>query len=398
MRSPDDRRSIRSFRATLLLAALIPAVAWSAPAIHTVTSLTDTGAPGELRALMNAAAPGDTIVIPPGTIVLSGAANDDANASGDLDVTKDLTIVGAGAELTVIDGAGGDRVFHVLAGVTASISGLTMRDGFIDPFDPTIFDPSGGGLLTRGNVTLADVIVEDSTAQGGGGIANFGGVVSISGSTIRNNFSTGTTANGGGISNFGDMTIDSSTISGNSISPPGGSTSGAGIINVDTMSITNSTISGNATDSGLGAGIYQTPFAVSLRLVNVTVANNKTALNDGGGLVSAGGKVVMANTILTDNEDGRRTAGRDCFGNIDSLGYNLIYRSACALAGVTTGNILGRSGKLYPLDDNGGPTRTHALRNSSRAIDGGGAALCPGQDQRGVARITICDIGAIEQR
>ena len=398
MRNSGTMDGARACRAALLLAVFAPAVAFSAPAVHTVTDFGDSNGAGQLRTLMNAAAPGDTIIIPPGTIVLAGAANDNANASGDLDVTKDLTIIGAGAELTIIDGAGRDRIFHVLSGQTAAISGLTMRNGFIDPHDPSLFEPSGGGLLSRGNVTLADVIVAENTAQGGGGIANFTpGVMSISGATIRDNFSSGITANGGGISNFGTMTIDSSTISGNTISPPGGSTQGAGIINVDTMSITNSTVSGNFTEGGLGAGIYQTPFANILRLTNVTVAQNRT-LHLGGGLMSVGGKVVMANTILSDNEDGFGSPGRDCSGSIDSLGHNLVFQSDCSFAGVTTGNIIGRRAGLQPLRDNGGPTLTHALRNGSRAIDGGDNVLCPAQDQRGEPRITLCDIGAVEQR
>lgn len=381
-----------------MLTVFAPAVAFSAPAVHTVSNFGDSGGAGQLRTLMNAAAPGDTIIIPPGTVVITGAANDNANAGGDLDFTKDLTIVGAGAELTIIDGAGRDRIFHVPSGRTAAISGLTMRNGFIDPHDPALFEASGGGLLSRGNVTLADVIVADNTAQGGGGIANFTpGVMSISGATVRDNFSTGITANGGGISNFGLMTIDSSTISGNTISPPGGSTQGAGIINVNTMTITNTTVSGNFTEGGLGGGIYQTPGAVLLQLTNVTVANNRT-LHLGGGLMSVGGKVVMANTILSDNEDGSRSRGRDCFGSIDSLGHNLVFRSDCSFAGVTTGNLIGRRAGLRPLRDNGGPTLTHALRPGSGAIDGGNNALCPLQDQRGEARITICDIGAVEQR
>lgn len=388
----------RVCKVVLLLAVLAPAVAFSAPAVHTVSNFGDSGGAGQLRTLMNAAAPGDTIIIPPGTIVLTGAANDDANASGDLDFTKDLTIVGAGAELTIIDGAGRDRIFHVPSGRTASISGLTMRNGFIDPLDPGLFEPSGGGLLSRGNVTLADVIVAENTAQGGGGIANFTpGVMSIAGATVRDNFSTGITANGGGISNFGTMTIDSSTISGNTISPPGGSTQGAGIINVDTMTITNTTVSGNFTEGGLGAGIYQTPFANILRLTNVTIAQNRT-LHMGGGLMSVGGKVVMANTILSDNEDASGSPGRDCAGSIDSLGHNLVFRSDCSFAGVTAGNIIGRRAGLGPLQDNGGPTSTHGLRNGSRAIDAGDNALCPMQDQRGVLRVTTCDIGALEQR
>ena len=247
-------------------------------------------------------------------------------------------------------------------------------------------------------MTLADVIVEDNFAGGGGGIANFGGSLLIAGSSVRKNSSAGITANGGGISNFAILSIDSSTISGNTIPAPGGSAQGGGIINLDTMTITNSTISGNSAAGNFGGGIYQTPGAISMRLENVTVAFNETVLS-GGGLASVGGVVEMINTILSDNTVTGGSTGRDCSGTITSLGHNLIANtSACIITGVTSGNVLGRSAKLRSLANNGGPTETHSLRNSSRAIDAGNNALCPSQDQRGAPRTTTCDIGAFELR
>ena len=63
----------------------------------------------------------DTVVLPAGIYVLTRiGANEGANASGDLDVLSDITIEGAGAATTVIDGNGTDRVLkpaqRVLAG------------------------------------------------------------------------------------------------------------------------------------------------------------------------------------------------------------------------------------------------------------------------------------------
>ena len=73
------------------------------------------------------------------TITIPGAGEDCA-ASGDLDITDDLTIEGAGAQATIVDGGGLDRVFQVLpaqaqcgrTGVVSphvTISGLTIRNG-----------------------------------------------------------------------------------------------------------------------------------------------------------------------------------------------------------------------------------------------------------------------------
>ena len=72
----------------------------------------------------------DTIGVPVGTYTLSIAGTDeDAGATGDLDVTDDLTINGAGAAATIIDGGGLDRVFHVFTGSTVTISGVTIQNG-----------------------------------------------------------------------------------------------------------------------------------------------------------------------------------------------------------------------------------------------------------------------------
>src|SRR3990172_2667293 len=92
----------------LVIALLCPRGIWAATL--TVTDFGDSGAPGQLRTLINAAAPGDTIVIPAGTITLTGPAGELLNAGGDLNIRKNLTIQGQGAGVTILDGGGIDRV------------------------------------------------------------------------------------------------------------------------------------------------------------------------------------------------------------------------------------------------------------------------------------------------
>jgi len=373
-------------------------------AVRTVTDLGDSGGPDQLRTLINAATAGDVILVPPGTIVLTGAADEDLNSSGDLDINKSLTIVGAGPGATVIDANGVDRALHVPGPATVVVAGLTLRNGWLDPSSMSVH--SGGGALNEGgDLTLLDVVVEDNYAGGGGGIANFSGTMRLVAATVRNNSSDGLTANGGGILNDAGMTIESSTISNNVIVSTSSSSVGAGLINSDTLVIANSTISGNRTRGTYGGGIYQTPFANRLGLVNVTIAKNRSGLG-GGGLASVGGTVAMVNTISAANWVPASGSGRDCYGEIGSLGHNLVQDAdECTLTGVTAGNILGVPAGLQPLRDNGGPTFTHGLRRNSRAVDAGDPVRCTAVDQRGAPRphdgnhdgSAVCDIGAYER-
>src|SRR6266567_1486409 len=72
----------------------------------------------------------DTISLPAGVYTLTIAGrNEDAAATGDLDITDAVTIAGAGAGSVIIDGNGIDRVFDVFANGTTTISGVTIRNG-----------------------------------------------------------------------------------------------------------------------------------------------------------------------------------------------------------------------------------------------------------------------------
>ena len=76
----------------------------------------------------------------------------------------------------------------------------------------------------------------------------------------------------------------------------------------------------------------------------------------------------------------------DFAGNLDSQGYNLIGNtSGTTITGTTTGNQLNVNPLLGALQDNGGPTFTHALLSGSPAIEGGNSSSF-NTDQRGLAR------------
>ena len=146
--------------------------------------------------------------------------------------TGTTSIIGAGAETTVIDAARlGDlgpswraRVISVGYHAGLELVGVTITGGY------TVIgaDKDGAGVLNQnGTLTITDSIVENNwSGEDGGGIANQLGTATITNSIIRNNSTNppeySTWSVGGGIYNSGEMTIIDSTIVSNESSDDGG--------------------------------------------------------------------------------------------------------------------------------------------------------------------------------
>jgi hypothetical protein len=361
--------------------------------IHVVGDLGDSGAPTQLRAIIGAAVPGDTILVPPGTITL---------LLGHLVIDKDLTIIGAGRHFTRLDGGGTTRVISVTAAAHVAIASLVIRNG-----QPATVPFIGGGINNQGVLDLVEVVVEDCASEGGGGIWNdSGAIITMQAVTVQRNSTYGVTASGAGMTNWGTATIAQSTFRDNFTTGASGSAQGGAIQSAGVLSLTNTTISGNYAGGNYGGGLHLIPSATSLALVNVTITNNESG-NFGGGLGIGGPAVpvTMVNTIIAGNRVRGTSAHHDCSGTITSQGHNLIGdTTGCTLAGDLTGNQLDVDPLLRPLEDNGGPTPTHALPKASPAVDAANTLSAPAIDQRGVARPqqsrrrlpAVSDIGAYE--
>jgi hypothetical protein len=263
----------------------------------------------------------------------------------------------------------------------------------------------GGGLDNQGTATLNNSAVMSNTSDigNGGGISNLGMLAVVS-STLSGNQAD----SGGGILNLATLIVVSSTISGNSAAAAGGIENvgtatvmnsmfsgntatyldGGGILNDGNgiMTLTNSTISGNSAGQR-GGGISNTNM---LTLTNVTLSGNSA--NAGGGLANYGGTVSLKNSIIANSPGGNNCTG----GGIVSLSHNLSSDNSCALN--ATGDMTNTNPLLGPLQDNGGPTPTHALLSGSPAINHADNIGCPATDQRGISRpqAGVCDIGAYE--
>jgi hypothetical protein len=371
-------RFLTSLALGLLLSAFCLTTRLQAATL-TVTNTNDNGT-GSLRDTIAAAAPGDTINFAvTGTISLT---------SGQITINKDLTIQGPGANLLTVQNTAAasptSRVFLITTGVTVSISGLTISDG-------NVVTAGGGGIfLQGGTLTVMNSIISNNMAVAGGGISGTG-TLNVINSTISGNKATG--GNGGGFDNSGKVNVTNSTISDNTAAVSGG-----GIYNISTLSVTNSTISSNKALSVRGGGIRnQGPLTVT----NSTITNNMAPT--GGGIYNDGNLVTSSSTIIAGNT---APNGPDFSGPVTtSLGYNLVGNTTGSTGFTAPTDILNQNPLLGPLQNNGGPTFTHALLAGSPAIDKG---ISNGltTDQRGFARTvnvpTIpnaadgTDIGAFE--
>jgi hypothetical protein len=322
----------------------------------TVTNTNDSG-PGSLRQAIADAVPGETISFSvTGTIALT---------SGQLIIEKNLTIQGPGAQLLTVSGNHTSVVFRIV-GVSAVLDGLTVKNGM--NFGITSLTWNGQYATLR----VGNSIV---THNLGAGISNTGGSLVVHDSTISSNARSGIEADA---ACFAPpyLSVSNSTISGNG---------GIGIVNYDGLAeITNSTLVGNR------GGIF--------------------SMDDCQG---DGGTTRLLNTIVAGNTpySDLYWSGTDIFGKqIAVASHSLIGDPAFAggIAHGVNGSIVGVNPMLGPLRNNGGPTRTHALRLGSPAINAGNNCVLTADgcsdgspalttDQRGMSRDGTVDIGSVER-
>ena len=340
----------------IVVAALLPPVARAGTL--SVTSTADDSSDGTLRNAIAVAAPGDTInfsLATPATITLT---------NGDLLIDKDLTILGPGAGALAVDGNAASRVFHIQGGVTAAILGLTITNGLAAGDS----DFGGGIWNDHSTLTLSNCAITGNSSAGVGcGIYNDHANLTASASTFSGNSAKGFNFGGGGIYNVANsgsatVTLNACTLSGNSAGVGGGGIYNSGMFTGNaTLTIATSTLSGNS--AAYGGGIY-----------NEGRAGGSATLEIGDSILNAG---ASGANIANDS------------GTVSSRGYNL---SSDSGGGFLTGTAeqINTDPMLGPLQDNGGPTFTHALLPSSPAIDRGRRdaipALALDTDQRGLPR------------
>jgi CSLREA domain-containing protein len=302
---------------------------------------------------------------------------EDANVTGDLDVTGHLAILGANGSNTgraVIDGGGLDRILEDdIVNSSLEIHDVTLRNGRAEVVKDA--DPGAGGAVNGGDLVLVRCHVTGNRAE------TYGGGIAADTAIIRDTTVSDNEADFGGGIGF------------------------AGVLRA-----TNVTVSGNRARSAGGGLIID---AYDQELANVTITGNSAAA-EGGGLYFGSATCPsgicktdfgMVRSLVAGNS---ASHGPDCFGLETQNAWNVFGVDDGCSPGPTE-----RSGTLAaPLDpritalgDHGGPTPTHALLADSPAIDLGPMDGCPARDQRARTRpadgnqdgTALCDSGAVER-
>jgi len=291
----------------------------------------------------------DTITVPAVHIALTAPLPQVAS--------NPVTVSGAGARSTIIDGGG-----TVSNAFTTNNTVLTLDDLKVTGIGPL----STNSAAVAGNLDLARDAIVDNQGVGVAGLT-----LVMDGTTVARN--TGVQI--GGVLAAQSGVIRNSTISDNTGTPQPG-----------------------APPIVFGPGVGSSGFTV---IEHSTIARNTVG---GGGVLLAGENIatehiglVTGITTVSSSVIGGGTGGAtpNCGGEgIESHGNNVVSDLSCGPP--ASGDRAGVDPLLGPVADNGGPTDTIALLLGSPAIDAG--ANCPATDQRGVTRAqgTTCDAGAFE--
>jgi CSLREA domain-containing protein len=316
----------------------------------------------------------------------------------------------------------------ILSGNSASSYGGCAAGSDINNivFDTGVFANSKTNLITLAsslpkvyNKTLINENGETGItvdAAGTGRVLEVAGEVSLDKLTLTGG---STTSGCAGIyaASSSDLTINNSTIAGNSATSDGGGICFNGI-----GKLLNSAVSGNAARAA--GGVRGKGVDSKVQLIHSTVTNNSAITGTGGGVVSdSGATVSLVNSIVAGNN--AFELGAELYNNggvFTSLGFNVLgddrYSNASdeAFFGFPPPELSGDditatidgshptelTAIIKPLASNGGPTKTHGLVKDSPALDAGDNSICGDMnqvitDQRGELREDgACDIGSVE--
>ncbi|CAN5610646.1 hypothetical protein BH11PLA2_BH11PLA2_47110 [soil metagenome] len=414
------------------------------PTTFVVTNTNDAGTGSLRQAILDAnvfTGTADTIVF---ATPLFLSLQTISLTSAEIAITEDVTILGSGKDLLIVDGNGARRIFNINNGVAGGASNFTIQDLTLSnasaagsggaviiqdenvTFTRTTF--TGNKATTTGGASISVTLpnnntltVEDSLmtlgfASGDGGAIHANNPTSTKEFTlvVRNSTLSNNTVNDdGGALNLGsgantalfNLLLENSTISGNTCGLSSTSGDGGGIYFRGTVGstgfiISNSTISGNSANTTGVASVNGGGLGLPLITGNVQIRNSTIVNNTSSGGVSingqGGGGIAIDSTTPTSGTATLTVTSSIVSGNVSASGRSDIAADTPVIlnnsaVGVSTGFTFtgsaivpfGTNLKLGALTNNGGPTLTHLPASDSPLIDRGSNAAGLTTDARG---------------
>lgn len=305
----------------------------------------------------------DTIMVPPGTYTLAIAnSGENLNQTGDVDILESVTIAGAGAGTTEINGDGIDRVLDIYPQIFFGY--VEIRDLEITGGVVTGSAPGGGLRAGSGDVLLEDVDVRNNSSEyRGGGI-------------FQDEYANLTLRNVNVVSNMAVHAIET--------------TLGGGLGKADgidsSLEITDSLFQGNTADYGGGLHIGVSSVANVLRTTlhsNVATEDCTSCRGGGGGLYLGASEVTFTDGLISGNT-ALAVGGGVLAGGIIHLSGTTVFDNTAARQG---GGLSASSGSTVTdslFADNTAATQGGGLRirgvqvtdttitGNTTAADGGG--------------------------
>lgn len=268
------------------------------------------------EAIINAnACPGhQTIRIPPDgyTLTITGMG-EDAAATGDLDITDDVTLVGM--EVPSIEADGIDRVFEVFSPAVVEMELMVVAEGR---------EQLGAGIRNHSDLTLRALSIQRNEAvvpSGGSGLSSGGGIFNESGTLtlINTQIFENTADHGAGIHNFATGTLNATNLL---LGVNEAAQDGGGLWNntAATAELEDVEFYMNSA-AGDGAGLYNAG-DVEIHLGEFNA--NSDAARGGGLFNDSGASAILYEAWFTNNS-------ADLGGGLYNLGLVHLYESSITI-------------------------------------------------------------------
>ena len=328
------------------LSGAVAAFFLSVGLVHGGTNIVTSGAddgPGSLRFAVQQSLPGDFIVFAiNGTVFLT---------SGEILISKDLSIIGNDPANQAISGINGYRIFSITSGVSVVIAHLTLRDGRTPngtngtngaPSGPNTNGGTGessnpgGAIVNLGALSLTNChLISNRTGNGGKGGAG-GGTFTSSGEGGLG----GSSGNGGAIYNVGTLILSRCVLSSNRTGQTGDGGDSRSIYGVAGLF------------AGKGGAVYNGGTSIVVQCTfNANVAGNGGsggvgAGGGGGGAIYNNGALSIVDSTLSANVAGNGGSSlENAFGGVGGSGGGLFNGGSCTGTNCTfDGNRSGNGG------------------------------------------------------